>query len=155
VCLKNSDNSFLDRLRTGIDTDSPEEMRAVAEKFALILPENATLTLSGDLGAGKTVFVKGLAAAWKIEETVTSPTFNLFSIYRGTRNLLHLDAYRLESPDEIEALMIEEFLDPPYCLAIEWPEKIAEWLPDELWEFSLSIQENKTHHIRLISLPKF
>lgn len=126
-------------------------MRAIARKVADLLPENATVTLSGDLGVGKTVFVKGLAEAWEIEETVTSPTFNIFSLYRGTRNLLHLDAYRLESADEIEALMIEEFLDPPYCLAIEWPEKISDWLPEEIWEFSLLIQEDKSHQIRLIS----
>jgi len=144
-------NSFLKNLQSGIATDSPEQMRNIARKVAGIFPENMTLTLSGDLGAGKTVFVKGLAEAWKIEETVTSPTFNIFSLYRGTRNLLHLDAYRLESADEIEPLMIEEFLESPWCLAIEWPEKIKEWLPAERWEFTLSIEKDRHHKIRLLS----
>jgi tRNA threonylcarbamoyladenosine biosynthesis protein TsaE len=141
--------NIFDRLKKGIGTRSPEQMRAVAGEFAAVCPENATLALSGDLGAGKTVFVKGLAEAWGITETVTSPTFNLFTIYQGRRNLLHLDAYRLNSADEMEALMVDDFLHSPYCLAVEWPEKIKEWLPVDSWKFIFDITPDGTHTIRL------
>jgi tRNA threonylcarbamoyladenosine biosynthesis protein TsaE len=145
--------SIFAKLTEGILTHSPEEMRAIAAQVAAILPENTTIELSGDLGAGKTVFVKGLAEAWGIEETVTSPSFTIFSLYRGKRNLLHLDAYRLNSADEIEPLMIEEFLQPPYCLAVEWPEKIKEWLPPDSWKLTFSIQEEGGHAVRLLTQP--
>lgn len=145
--------NILAELEKGVSTRSPDEMRAVAAHFAAVCPENATLALQGDLGAGKTVFVKGLAEAWEIAETVTSPTFNIFSLYEGKRNLLHLDAYRLQSPDEMETLMVEEFLRPPYCLAIEWPEKIEAWLPPGSWRMAFSIANDGSHQVRLTGRP--
>lgn len=145
------DMNIFDRLRDGIVTRSPEEMRAVAAEFAAVCPEDATLELSGDLGAGKTVFVKGLAAAWGIEETVTSPSFTIFSLYRGARNLLHLDAYRLATPDEMDPLMVEDFLQSPYCMAVEWPEKIRGWLPEKSWKFRFTINPDDSHLVRLQS----
>lgn len=141
--------NILAKLKEGISTQSPEEMRAVAAEFAAVFPENATLELRGDLGAGKTVFVKGLAEAWGIDDTVTSPSFTIFSTYEGKRNLLHLDAYRLHSPDEMEPLMIEEFLKSPYCLAVEWPERIQEWLPADSWKLTFSIEADGSHIVRL------
>lgn len=146
-------NTF-DKLINGVHTYSPEEMRAIAAEFAAVCPEDATLELSGDLGAGKTVFVKGLAVAWGIEETVTSPSFNIFSIYGGRRNLLHLDAYRLNSPDEMEPLMVEEFLQPPFCMAVEWPEKIHGWLPADSWKFEFAITPEGSHLVRLKEHPR-
>lgn len=142
--------NIFDELKRGIPTRSSEEMMAVAADFAGTCPENLTLELSGDLGAGKTVFVKGLARAWGITEEVTSPTFNIFSIYEGTRNLLHMDAYRLQSAEEVEALMLEEFLSPPYCLAVEWPEKVAEWLPADSWRLTFAIDPDQRHQVRLV-----
>lgn len=141
--------NILDKLTRGISTRSPEEMRVVATELAAILPEDATVELRGDLGAGKTVFVKGMAEAWGIEETVTSPSFNIFSLYRGRRNLLHLDAYRLNSPDEMDPLMIDEFLQPPYCLAVEWPDKIRDWLPPESWKLQFNIEGDGSHSVKM------
>lgn len=145
--------NILAELERGVATQSPDEMRTVAARFAAVCPENATLALRGDLGAGKTVFVKGLAEAWEIAETVTSPTFNIFSFYEGKRNLLHLDAYRLQSPEAMEPLMVEEFLKPPYCLAVEWPEKIEGWLPPNSWKLDFSIANDGSHLVRLIGRP--
>ncbi len=146
--------NILSKLKQGVSTQSPEEMRAVAAEFAAFCPEDATLELSGDLGAGKTVFVKGLAEAWEIAETVTSPTFNIFSFYKGKRHLLHLDAYRLNSPEEMESLMIEEFLQSPYCLAVEWPEKIQGWLSSDSWKLVFVIDEDERHVVRLTKAGK-
>lgn len=136
-------------LRAGITTDSAAETQAAATRLASFLPIDCVLALQGDLGAGKTTFVKGLAQAWMIEHAITSPTFNLFNIYTGTRQLIHLDAYRLESPQEADALLLEEFLQSPFCLAIEWPEKLDPcWLRDA-WVVHLSITKNNQHYIKL------
>ena len=125
---------------------------AAAAELARVLPPDVTLALHGDLGAGKTVFVKGLAKAWGITETVTSPTFTLFSIYEGARQLVHLDAYRLDSPGAVEELMIEEFLRTPHCLAVEWPDKAGDWLPADAWHLDLSITPEGIHFIQLRTL---
>ena len=121
----------------------------VAEEFARYFPENETLKLSGNLGAGKTTFVKGLARGWGIEEEITSPTYNLYSIYRGDRQLVHFDAFRIANSKEAADLLIEEFLQPPFCLAIEWPENLAEWLAPGGWQIRLSIQPNQKRRLRL------
>jgi tRNA threonylcarbamoyladenosine biosynthesis protein TsaE len=122
--------SILAELETGIRTACADETMEVARRLAAELPADAVVTLSGDLGAGKTTFVKGLAAAWGITQTVTSPTYNIFTLYQGRdRQLAHMDAYRLEGADAVDGLMLEEFLRSPFCLVIEWPEKIADWIP--------------------------
>jgi tRNA threonylcarbamoyladenosine biosynthesis protein TsaE len=110
----------------------------------------ATLALSGDLGVGKTTFVQGLAAAFGIHERVTSPTFTLYNVHRGTRTLVHLDAYRLDSPDQVEDLLLEDFLVAPYCLAVEWPERIAGWLPPGTITLKLHIESPGRHRVQLL-----
>jgi tRNA threonylcarbamoyladenosine biosynthesis protein TsaE len=143
--------SIYDRLRAGVTTNSAEETRALAEDLGSALPANATLALHGNLGVGKTTFVQGLAHGLGIKDTVTSPTFNIFTLHRGPVNLLHLDAYRLESTREVEDLLIDEFLLPPWCLAVEWPEKIADWLPTGTLHLELGIAAGERHTVRLAS----
>lgn len=123
----------------------------LAREIAAALPPDAVLTLSGDLGAGKTTFVKGLATAWGITRTVTSPTYNIFTLYESpARQLAHMDAYRLAGPEAVDALMLEEFLRSPYCLVIEWPEKIAGWLPSDAIQLRFeSSGENSRHLCRI------
>jgi tRNA threonylcarbamoyladenosine biosynthesis protein TsaE len=147
--------NVLDRLRAGVATASAEETRAIATELAAALPADLTLALHGDLGVGKTTFVQGLARGLGISEPVTSPTFNLCRFYRGrgpaARNLGHLDAYRLEGPAQVEALLVDEFLESPFCLAIEWPDKIAPWLPSDAWHLELAITGDRRHTVRLCS----
>lgn len=139
-----------ERLRAGVTTASAEETQRIAAELAAELPREAVLALHGDLGVGKTTFVQGLARAWGVDAHVTSPTFTIFHLYRGReRTLVHLDAYRLERAAELETLMVEDFLTPPYCLAIEWPERVAEWLPPEAWHLELGIAPDQRHTIRL------
>lgn len=147
--LKTAPINIVTRLQQGIITHSAQETEAVAEKLALVFPTDCTLGLYGDLGVGKTTFVRGLARAWKIKENITSPTFNIFTLYRGTRNLLHLDAFRIERDDQIESLMLEEFLQSPWCLAIEWPEKLGASLPENIWRLSLDILDEQEHRLLL------
>lgn len=141
--------SFLRTLEQGIVSCSPAETRTIAQQLALHLPEVSVVALYGDLGVGKTTFVQGLAQAWGITVPVTSPTFNLYSIYEGTRRLVHLDAYRLESAEDAEGLLLDEFLIPPYCLVIEWPAKLGYYLDANAWKISFEIQKAGLHTIRL------
>jgi tRNA threonylcarbamoyladenosine biosynthesis protein TsaE len=138
------------RLRAGVVTRSAAETRALAAELAAVLPPEATLALHGDLGAGKTTWVQGLALGFGIRESVTSPTFNLYTLHRGgTRLLAHLDAYRLDRPGQAEQLLLEEFLTPPWCLAVEWPEHVADWLAPDAWHLDLASGPDGRHSIRL------
>lgn len=144
-------SQILKELRAGLRSRSAAETEAIAESLASVLPADCVLALHGNLGVGKTTFVRGLARAWGIDEAVTSPTFNLYTIYKGTRQLIHLDAYRLESGADLDALMIEDFLEAPWCFAIEWPERIADTLPEDTWHLYLTINEDLSHALRLVS----
>lgn len=138
------------RLRAGITTESADATRALAAEFAGTLTPDTTLALHGDMGVGKTTFVQGLAHGLGVHEHVTSPTFAIYSVYRGAgRTLVHLDAYRLENERQIEALLLEEFLVSPWVLAVEWPEKIAAWIAPGALHLTLSIVEGDRHHVRL------
>ena len=142
--------SISSRLAQGIVTHSADEARTVAEEFARTLKADSVLALHGNLGVGKTTFVQGLARGLGVHESVTSPTFNIFTLHRGTVfTLVHLDAYRLESGQQIEALMLDDFLTSPYCLAVEWPERIAAWLPTDAIHLDLSIVEAGIHRIQV------
>ena len=142
--------NIFDKLRAGVTTHSSAETRALAAELAEALPADTTLALHGDMGVGKTTFVQGLAHGLGIKENVTSPTFAIYSVYRGAaRRLIHLDAYRLENEQQIESLLLDEFLISPYCLAVEWPEKIGPWLAGDALHLLLSIEDGDRHTIRL------
>lgn len=138
------------RLRAGVTTPSAEATRRLAAEFAATLPPDTTLALHGDMGVGKTTFVQGLAEGLGVHEHVTSPTFAIYSVYRGAgRTLVHMDAYRLERGAQVEELLLDEFLRSPWVLAIEWPEKIADWMPANALQLTLSIVDGDKHHVRL------
>lgn len=141
--------NICDKLRAGVTTRSAEETRTLAAQFAAALPADSTLALHGNLGVGKTTFVQGLARGLGIAEAVTSPTFNIFTLHRGPTTLLHLDAYRLERAQQVEDLLLADFLVSPWCLAVEWPEKIADWLPASTLHLELGITESDHHTLRL------
>jgi tRNA threonylcarbamoyladenosine biosynthesis protein TsaE len=141
--------SIFAELQAGVVTGSAEESRALAAALARALPPDSALALHGDLGVGKTTFVQGLADGLGIREPVTSPTFNIFTLHRGPVNLLHLDAYRLESARQASDLLLEDFLISPWFLAVEWPERIAAWLPANIRHLDLGILPDHRHTIRL------
>ena len=93
------------------------------------------VTLSGELGAGKTTFAQGIAKALGVEETVTSPTFVIEKIYQLEKQkfsrLVHIDAYRLNGAHELQMLGWDELLrDPQNLIVLEWPENVAELIPE-------------------------
>lgn len=119
------------------ETSSIEETAQVAaECLASLEPgDKATvLALRGDLGAGKTTFTQALARELGVSESVTSPTFVIMKIYdldgQKFDRLIHIDAYRFDSPDELDALNFSDFLqDPKNLIVLEWPEKVEGKLP--------------------------
>jgi tRNA threonylcarbamoyladenosine biosynthesis protein TsaE len=142
--------SITDRLRSGVATATPEETRGLAAEWACELPDDATVALHGDLGAGKTTWVQGMAQGLGITEPVTSPTFVIYTLHQGPRRMLaHLDAYRVESQDEVAALLLEEYLVSPWCLAVEWPERLEGWISPEAWHLDLDIGADGRRTIRL------
>ncbi|WOO43563.1 tRNA (adenosine(37)-N6)-threonylcarbamoyltransferase complex ATPase subunit type 1 TsaE [Rubellicoccus peritrichatus] len=136
-------------LQAGCLTTSAEETIRLAERLAEVLPVDTALVLEGDLGAGKTTFVQGLARAWRITDPVTSPTYAIYSLYRGERMLIHIDAYRIENPEEGDSLLIEDLLESPWNLAVEWPEKIDAWWLQGAWKLSLKRIAPGQHQLSL------
>lgn len=119
-------------------TESPEETRIIGAALAPTLLPGDVISLSGELGAGKTIFVQGLAAALGVEGHVTSPSFTIVHEYEGARYpVVHIDVYRLNSIQEVLDLGFEELLDPQSILAIEWGDAVAPLLPVRYLEIDL------------------
>lgn len=126
-------------MRSGKTITGLEDLRAEAEGFAASLapkPDAATLvTLSGELGAGKTAFTQAVARSLGVTDPVTSPTFVLAKSYElpegnGFRRLVHIDAYRLTDGKELKALDFAHTMEDPHTLVLlEWPEMVADTLP--------------------------
>lgn len=113
------------------ETFSPEETLAIAGLLGSKLKGGEVIALEGELGAGKTLFVKGLAQGLGVEEPVTSPTFTLIHQYEGKIPLTHFDVYRLPSPESLEELGYEEFFYGSGVTAVEWSDLIRAYLPRE------------------------
>jgi tRNA threonylcarbamoyladenosine biosynthesis protein TsaE len=115
----------------------PADTEALGEMLGRTSQRGFVFALSGDLGAGKTQFVKGLARGLDISARIHSPTFTLVNEYNdGRLNLFHLDLYRLETPQQIASIGIGEFLSPDGVTVIEWAERLngTHWLaPGANW----------------------
>lgn len=108
---------------------SPAETEALGERWGRDVQRGLVIALSGDLGAGKTQLVKGLARGLGVTSRVHSPTFTLVNEYRGGRlRLFHLDLYRLETPAQIRSAGLEEYWQPDGVAVIEWAERVKEEL---------------------------
>jgi len=116
---------------------SAADTEALGEAWGRTARAGWVVGLSGDLGAGKTQLVKGLARGLGITARVHSPTFTLVNVYRGGRlPLFHLDLYRLETAEQIRSAGIEEYLEPDGVTVIEWVERIDAALSLESWVLS-------------------
>jgi tRNA threonylcarbamoyladenosine biosynthesis protein TsaE len=103
---------------------SPADTAALGEQWGRAAQNGMVIGLSGDLGAGKTQFVKGLARGLGISARVQSPSYVLVNIYTGGRlTLFHLDLYRLDTPEQVTAAGLEEYLQPAGVTVIEWAER--------------------------------
>ena len=135
-------------------THSPEETIALGRSLAASLVPPKLVLLRGDLGAGKTTLVKGIAAGFEAaeEEDVTSPTFTLVHEYRGPRaNLYHIDLYRVDTPRELETLGLDDLRSDGSILLIEWGEKFPRLLRERDLEISLERQSENGRKITIVS----
>ena len=137
-------------------THNLQEFQKTARDFALgltPLPNRATVVgLYGDLGAGKTTFVQAVARELGVSETVNSPTFLIwkrFMIYDSRfKNLIHCDAYRLKSGEELKRLRFNELLaDPDNLIFVEWADKVADILPKNHRKLLFEFIDDKTRKI--------
>jgi tRNA threonylcarbamoyladenosine biosynthesis protein TsaE len=128
-------------MRTGLAlvTASPEETRALGKALAAFLGPRDVVSLTGDLGAGKTTFVQGVAEGLSVTEPVLSPTFTLVRRYRGTMPVYHLDVYRLDRLQEVLDIGFEEILDEGAVVFIEWGDAIDALLPPEHVQVELTL----------------
>ena len=118
--------------KRGCESESPDETRLIASEFARNLPAGTVLSLVGDLGAGKTEFVKGLAIGLGVENEVASPTFTVVHEYRGGRlALFHMDFYRLNEERELDEVGFDDYLMAGGVCAIEWGDKFPKRLPPD------------------------
>ena len=125
--------------------------------FTTLIPSGTGATvvgLSGDLGSGKTTFVKYLANALGISEDVVSPTFILAKYYnlsgKSWKKMIHIDGYRLDDPNEIEVLKWKDMItDPKNLICFEWPERIGGLFPTDAMMLRFTFVDEHTRHITL------
>lgn len=112
-----------------ICTSSPEETFSFAKDFAKSLKPGEIICMYGDLGAGKTLFAKGVAEGLGVEDHVSSPTFTIVNEYEGRLPFYHFDVYRISDPDEVYETGFEDYINGEGVCLIEWAELIEEIIP--------------------------
>ncbi|GEN57751.1 tRNA (adenosine(37)-N6)-threonylcarbamoyltransferase complex ATPase subunit type 1 TsaE [Halolactibacillus alkaliphilus] len=131
-----------------------DETKRLAEKIAKLLRRNDCLTLSGDLGAGKTTFTKGLGIGLGVKRTINSPTFTIVKVYQGEKPLYHIDAYRLE--DEEEDIGFDDYFYGDGVTVVEWPQFIQSFLPKERLDIVIKkIDDSDERLITLKAIGKY
>jgi tRNA threonylcarbamoyladenosine biosynthesis protein TsaE len=121
-----------------IATNSAEETKRCGAVLASALQPGDVVVLSGDLGAGKTQFVQGVARGLGISDAVTSPTFNILLEYEGRLPLYHFDLYRLEDPGQLEDIDFYGVVEGDGASLIEWGEKFPEEMPEDRLEVAIT-----------------
>jgi len=135
-------------------TTSPEETIALGRELAGLLVRPKLVLLRGDLGAGKTTLVKGIARAFQAasEEDVTSPTFTLVHEYRGPQvTLYHIDLYRVDTHRELETLGLDDLMTENSVLLIEWGEKFPRFVRERDVEIALERTGENRRKVTVIS----
>ena len=135
-----------------VRTTSAEETREVGEALAALLRARDAVVLTGELGAGKTTFVQGVARGLGIEEQVASPTFTLVKEYSGILDLAHVDVYRLDRLQQVVDLGLEELGGGDDVLLVEWGDTIEELLPDDRLRVELTTDDAAGESVRSISI---
>ena len=134
-------------------TNGPEETEALGARLARALEPGAVVAFTGDLGAGKTAFVRGLARGLGIRDRVTSPTFTVVNEYEGGRlPLFHFDLYRLGSADELFDIGWEDYLARGGVCAVEWSERMEELL--EPGTIRVDLRRGEGEEQRLITVTR-
>jgi tRNA threonylcarbamoyladenosine biosynthesis protein TsaE len=133
-----------------VETHGVEETIGLGERLAAALQQGDVIAFSGELGAGKTALVKGIARGLGVPQDVTSPTFTLIHEYAGGRlPLFHIDLYRLDSAQQALAIGIEDYLNGNGVTVIEWAEKIASLLPEQTTRIRIESLGETTRRIEV------
>ena len=136
--------------KVSLISNSEEETKQCAKRLAQQLRGGDIVLLQGDLGAGKTTFVKGLAQSFKVSpKKVVSPTFVIMNYYKGKLPLYHFDLYRLEDPKAIDTLDFDDYFYGEGISLIEWPERLGEYRPKEYYLVEI---QHKGGHQREITI---
>lgn len=130
-------------------TSSPDETRQLARELSALLKAGDVISLTGDLGAGKTCFVQGLAEALGIEEHITSPTFTILKPYKGSIPLYHFDLYRLDTLEEMTDIGLMDYLPGDGVTVLEWGDKAGTLLPAERLDIDFSYEGESDRLVRL------
>ncbi|MDZ4743585.1 MAG: tRNA (adenosine(37)-N6)-threonylcarbamoyltransferase complex ATPase subunit type 1 TsaE [Verrucomicrobiota bacterium] len=134
------------------DTNSAEETAKLGAQFAESLPANSIVGLVGEMGSGKTHFIKGVAKGLGFEGEVTSPTFNLVHEYDSPNGkIYHIDLHRLQSEEELASLALEEIFDKAFVTLIEWPQIATSLFKRKMFIITL---DNQTETHRTIQIFK-
>jgi tRNA threonylcarbamoyladenosine biosynthesis protein TsaE len=136
-----------------LSISSLSELPATAQALLSFAGSQKIFLFYGDMGAGKTTFIKALCEQLGVKEAVTSPTFSIVNEYEGTTaQVYHFDFYRLKNQEEALDMGYEEyFYSDNYCL-IEWPEKIPDLLPDHYIKVSIQLQEQQSRQFTFESI---
>jgi tRNA threonylcarbamoyladenosine biosynthesis protein TsaE len=142
-----------------IISQSPGETVAIGKSFAGFLSDGDVVLLHGDLGAGKTTLVKGIAAALGIDGVVSSPSFSLVNEYdtsltpRVTR-LYHVDLYRLQGPEDLDSIGFDDLVaSADGVTLVEWPERAATLLPDQFLLIEMETADTDSRSLRFVPVP--
>ena len=135
-----------------ITTHSEEETIELAENFESEKFPNMIICLDGDLGSGKTLFTKGIAASLGIEENITSPTFTIVKEYEGELPLYHMDVYRLDG--NVDDLGIDEYYTKKGVTIIEWADMIPDYLPEKRLDIKIK-SSSEDEDKRIITITPY
>ena len=136
-----------------LKTSSPEETYAFGQKLADKIRHGMAFCLEGDLGAGKTLLVQGLAKALHVVDEVTSPTFAIMNVYDGDYTIYHFDLYRLEVEQELEDIGFYEYSETEDAvIIIEWPDRFPDDLPNDY--IGLKIDRGRAENERIITISQ-
>lgn len=131
---------------------SYDDTQVIAKEIADTLKGGEFIAMYGDLGAGKTAFVQGLAKALGITNHVTSPTFTIVNEYEGRLPLYHFDVYRIADPDEMYEIGYDEYINGDGVCVVEWAELIEDLFPDKYYKLTILKDEDKGFDYRKIIL---
>ena len=135
-------------------SNSYDDTQKIAADFSKELKSGDVICMYGDLGAGKTAFVQGLAKGLGIEEPITSPTFTIVNEYSGRLMLYHFDVYRIADSDEMFEIGYDEYIDGDGVCVIEWPQLISDILPENRYEITISKDYNESEDYRKIKIER-
>lgn len=140
-------------MTTRIVTHSERETICAGREFSLKVGSGSVVSLSGDLGSGKTRFIKGICEGLGVSEHVSSPTFTIVNEYYGAAlKIFHFDFYRIESAAELSEIGFDEYLEGGGVCLIEWGDKIKEALPARRFDLTFTIGESQND--RLITIEE-